>query len=333
LRLWVASTDYSGEISISDEILKRVVESYRRIRNTLRFLLANLADFDIKQHELPLSQWVEIDLYVLLLTQRTQGWVCGSRGMGVEEIYYGGSYNHYDFNFTVREIHDFCSETLGSFYLDLLKDRLYTCQVNSIARRSAQNALYHIAHSLIRMLAPILSFTAEEAWQHLTGNDNDSVMLHGWDEYIRRFHFELEEHDINSTELERRWQTVEQLRKDSKKQLEALRQAGDIGSSLAADISIYANSEAYFSELTTFGDELRFIFNTSSVTVIRGSNPLAVRSILSPDIQLLITPGTHPKCERCWHYRADVGGDAAHATICGRCLANLFGAGEERRYA
>ncbi len=332
LRLWAASTDYSGELTISDEILKRVVESYRRIRNTLRFLLANIADFDIKRHELPLNQWLEIDVYALLLTQDIQHFVCGAQGVN-KQIYYGGNYNDYDFHVAIRNLHDFCSDTLGSFYLDILKDRLYTCPADSTARRSAQNALYHIAHSLIRMLAPILSFTAEEAWQHLTGNDNDSVMLHGWYTYIQRIHFELEKNGIQNSELQHRWQTVAQLRNDSKKQLEVLRQSGAIGSSLAADITIFTNSENYFSELSTFQDDLRFVFVTSSVTLSRGWHPLAVRSTLSPDIQLLVTPSTQPKCERCWHYRADVGSDAQHATLCARCVSNLFGSGEVRRYA
>ncbi len=309
LRLWVAATDYSAELGISDEILKRVVEAYRRIRNTLRFLLANLADYDHTQHALPAAQWLEIDRYAVAFTQALQESV-------IED------YRRYDFHIVVQKLQQFCSEELGAFYLDILKDRLYTSGENSKARRAAQNALHHITHSLTRLMAPIMSFTAEEVWSIWRAVPDDSVFLHTW--YV------LPEID-GAAGLQERWTRLRAIRASVQKQLETLRADGQIGSSLAAEVTLYANGEQ-LPFLQSFGDDLRFVLITSQARVASGSTPQAIPSEVA-DVAVQATPSEQPKCVRCWHYRADVGGDATHPEICGRCVANLCGDGEPRTYA
>ncbi|MEW6313659.1 MAG: isoleucine--tRNA ligase [Pseudomonadota bacterium] len=306
LRLWVAATDYSGELTISDEILKRVVESYRRIRNTLRFLLANLADFDVHKDALPLEQWLEIDRYALALTRRLQ-----------EEIT-TQHYQRYEFHLAVQALQTFCSEELGGFYLDILKDRLYTAGKDSAARRSAQSALYHIAHSVVRLMAPMLSFTAEEAWQHLTGSAgfaDDSVFLHTW----HKLPVQADENELIS-----RWGKLRSFRADVLKQLEEQRALGKIGSSLAAEVEIYASGDSH-RLLRALGDDLRFVLIVSRAVLHEVAVPT--------EEKVMVLPSAHAKCERCWHYRADVGSDAQHPALCGRCVSNLYGAGEPRRHA
>ncbi|MEK7875001.1 MAG: isoleucine--tRNA ligase [Pseudomonadota bacterium] len=301
LRLWVAQTDYSGELSISDEILKRVVESYRRIRNTLRFLLANLADFDIKAHALPVEEWLEIDRYALERVRELQKKLTGD-------------YERYEFHLAVKRFVSFCSEDLGGFYLDILKDRLYTTREDSKSRRSAQNALWHITNCLLRLMSPILSFTAEEAWQIFSGNAERSIFEEVW--------HTLPEQRMDQSALAS-WEDIRQLREMVNKNLEERRIAGQIGSSLAAELDIDAHGPAYDS-LKRLGNDLRFVFITSRATVHhRAGGPIQAR----------VTPSTHRKCERCWHYRSDVGAAAAYPDLCGRCVANLHGAGEPRAYA
>jgi isoleucyl-tRNA synthetase len=322
LRLWVAATDYSGELSISREILKRVVESYRRIRNTLRFLLANLADFDAARDALPMEEWLEIDRYAWLMTHDLQGILVPSGNYeGKLDFPFPGCYGRYEFHLIVQSLQTFCSEDLGGFYLDIIKDRLYTTPANSRARRSAQNALYHITQSLVRLMAPILSFTAEEAWEVLAGGAT-SVFEQAW------YKFQLPR---NMDGLRARWRKLRDLRSDVLKQLEALRAAGKVGSSLQGEVELYANGES--SEfLKSFADDLRFVFITSQATVKGGAPAGAVGTTL-PDVSINVYPSPHPKCERCWHYRADVGANTAHPQLCGRCVSNLFGTGEPRRYA
>jgi isoleucyl-tRNA synthetase len=304
IRLWVGLTDYSSELSISDEILKRVVESYRRIRNTLRFLLANTADFDPARHALPVEAWIEIDRYAVAMTARLQKEVTES-------------YARFEFQPAMQRLQTFCSEDLGGFYLDILKDRLYTAGKDSAARRSAQNALYHINQSLLRLMAPVLSFTAEEAWELLQGKD-ESVFLHTW--------YELPQ--VPDPEpLLARWERLRLHRATVQKHLEELRVAGKIGSALAAEVQLQASGEPY-DYLRSFADDLRFVFITSQAQVVNGSGAPA-----GDEVAVRVTPSQHPKCERCWHYRSDVGGSAEHPGICGRCVSNLFGKGEERRYA
>ncbi|MBY0577691.1 MAG: isoleucine--tRNA ligase [Burkholderiales bacterium] len=299
LRLWVASTDYSGELTISDEILKRVTESYRRIRNTVRFLLANLADFDFQRDALPLEKWLEIDRYALALSASLQ-----------REL--TGHYEKYEFHVIAQRLHHFCSEDLGGFYLDILKDRLYTSGGNSSARRSAQNALYHVLQSLIRLLAPILSFTSEEAWEFFTGSGEESVFFHIWHEFPEV---------ADSAHLLSKWEKLREYRGEAQKHLEDARQSNLIGSSLAAEIEIRASGEK-FALLDSLADDLRFVLVTSKTTLVQ-----------SDEEKILVSASPHEKCERCWHYREDVGIDPAHPAICGRCVSNLYGEGEARTHA
>jgi isoleucyl-tRNA synthetase len=309
LRFWIAATDYSGELSISDEILKRVVEGYRRIRNTLRFLLANIADFDIARDKIEPESWLEIDRYALVLTAKLQAEV-------------SDDYKRYQFHGAIQKIQSFCSEDLGGFYLDVLKDRLYTAGEKSAARRSAQNALYHMTQTLVRLMAPILSFTAEEVWGVLTGKLDDSVFLHTWYE-LPAIH--------GAEQLLQRWTRMRQLRAAVTKQIEELRVVGKIGSSLAAELDLYAQGEAE-RFLNSFEDDVRFIFITSQARVYSGQHADSQPSGID-GVSVYARASTHLKCERCWHYRADVGANQEHPTICGRCVQNLFGAGEPRRYA
>lgn len=303
LRLWVASTDYSGELSISDEILKRTVETYRRVRNTLRFLLANLADFNPVADSLPSQEWMEIDRYMLVSTEALQD----------ELVRF---YERYEFHQIVTRLHHFCSEDLGGFYLDILKDRLYTTQADGVPRRSAQSALYHIVHSLARLFAPILSFTAEEVWQQLSESTEDSIFLQTWHS------FPAQPHDAQA--LVQRWQQLRELRARVLKQLEDARIQGKIGSSLAAVVEIYVAEENY-ALLKSLGDDLRFVLITSEVHLQR-VDTVAEEAVI-------VTASTHQKCERCWHYRQDVGSVPDHPTLCSRCANNLSGPGECRHYA
>ena len=300
LRLWTASTDYSGELTISDEILKRVVESYRRIRNTLRFLLANIADFDATRDAVPVEQWLEIDRYALALTQKLQDDLCGD-------------YERYEFHFAVQKLLGFCSEDLGGFYLDILKDRLYTAGENSRARRSAQNALYHITQSLARLIAPVLSFTGEEVWATLNGKDDVSVFEQLW--------YKLPDSGLDGAAVSA-WGDIRAVREQVNKKLEEQRVAGAIGSALQAEVDVYA-PKATYDLLARLGDDLRLVFITSRANV----------HLREGELEIKVAASGHVKCERCWHYRSDVGSNANHPTLCGRCVSNLYGSGEARHYA
>ena len=299
LRLWVASTDYSGELTISDEILKRVADAYRRIRNTLRFLLANLADFDPAQDALPVDDWLEIDRYAMVMLGEFQAELLAA-------------YDKYEFHHAVQRLHHFCSEDLGGFYLDILKDRLYTTAAGSHARRSAQNALHHITHALARLMAPYLSFTGEEVWQQLADNVDDSIFLHGWHRLPA---------PADKTQLAAKWPRIRTTLAEVRKHLETLRAAGEIGSSLQAEVAIHASGEKH-QALAALGEDLRFVLITSAATLTQAATD-AIHAHASP----------HAKCERCWHYRADVGSHSEHPGLCGRCYSNLFGAGETRHHA
>jgi len=298
LRLWVASTDYSGELTISDEILKRVVEAYRRIRNTLRFLLANTADFEMAKNGLPVEQWLEIDRYAIALTRQMQDAVLAD-------------YRVYSFHTAMQRLRHFCSEDLGAFYLDILKDRLYTAGANSTARRAAQTALWHILQTLTRLMAPILSFTAEEIWA-LTCQ-SDSVFLSVWHEPPRLA-------DVDA--LIASWTRLRELRALASKEIEELRVAGQVGSSLQAEVIYYADGADY-DLLASLGDNLRFVVIASAARVEKAAGETRVE----------VGALAHAKCERCWHVRADVDADPAHPGLCGRCVSNLYGAGEPRDYA
>jgi len=294
IRLWAAATDYSGELSISDEILKRVVESYRRMRNTLRFLLANTSDFDAAKHAVPVAEMVEIDRYALAMTAEMQKAVTAD-------------YERYQFHLVTQRLQAFCSEDLGAFFVDILKDRLYTCKADSVARRSAQTALWHITQSLVRLMAPILSFTAEELWQAFTGRSDDSVFFHTWHELPQ---------PKDAAALLARWTRLRELRAPVRKEIEELRAAGKVGSSLQAEVEFHAEGDD-FEILRSLGEDLKFVMLTSAAHVHRGPAEVAVKA------------SAHRKCERCWHYRADVNDEA----LCGRCQSNLNGPGERRTHA
>ena len=299
LRLWVATTDYSGELSISEEILKRVVESYRRLRNTLRFLLANTDDFDAKAHSLPVADWLEIDRYALAMTRKLQ-----------DEL--AAHYAAYEFHLVAQKLQSFCSEDLGGFYLDILKDRLYTSARDSKARRAAQNTLYHITQALTRLMAPILSFTGEEVHAVLGRNAEDSVFFHTWHALPEQ---------TEEAALLVRWQQIRDYRAQVLKELENARSAGQIGSSLQAEVILHVQPDTH-ALLSSLGDDLRFVLITSKVELVPAE-----------ENRILVIASGHAKCERCWHYREDVGADPAHPQLCGRCASNLFGEGEARRHA
>ena len=306
LRLWTGLSDYSGEQSISDEILKRVVESYRRIRNTLRFLLANTDDFDVAKDSLPVEAWMEIDRYALVLTDELQKKVLAH-------------YAKFEFQPAMQSIQNFCSEDLGGFYLDILKDRLYTTHAKSIPRRAAQTALHHILQTLTRLIAPVLSFTAEEVWAVVQKNSDDSVFLHQYAEIPNI---------TDAEDLKRRWTWLRSVRTNVLKQLEVARAEGKIGSSLQAEVDfrVPPDLEGWWKKPAS---ELRFIFITSRADVAETLEGYPNEI----EVNVEITPSPHPKCERCWHYRVDVGSNSEHPTICGRCVSNLFGEGEKRFYA
>jgi isoleucyl-tRNA synthetase len=295
IRLWVAASDYSGDIAGDDKILARVVDAYRRIRNTLRFLLANVNDFDPAKDAVPLADMLEIDRYALSRASEFQAEVLAH-------------YEVYEFHPVVAKLQVYCSEDLGAFYLDVLKDRLYTTAPKSLARRSAQTALWHITHAMLRWMAPFLSFTAEEAWKVF--GDSESIFL---EEYA----------EIGSpdTELLARWNRIRAIRELANKEIEALREKGRVGSSLQANLAITA-PPADHALLASLGDDLKFVFITSQVRLHAGE-ALVIEA----------QPSTHLKCDRCWHWRADVGSDPAHPALCGRCVSNLFGAGEVRVHA
>ncbi|MBS3936105.1 MAG: isoleucine--tRNA ligase [Sulfuritalea sp.] len=323
LRLWVAATDYSGELTISKEILDRVVEVYRRLRNTLKFLLANTADFDAQKNMLPVDRWLEIDRYALALTHELQANCVAA-------------YDRYEFHRVVQALQNFCAEDLGAFYLDILKDRLYTAAADSRARRSAQSALWHIVQSITRLMAPILSFTAEEIHQ-VTGRD--SVMLETWHALPA-----VAEKDV----LVSRWQAIRAVRAEVLKAIEEVRSAGGVGSSLQAEVEIKAADETH-ALLASLGDDLKFVLICSKVNLLKvGAGGTAVQdpptpspalsggetgSALRASVTISVVPTQHQKCARCWHWRDDVGHDAAHPELCGRCTSNLHGAGEVRGFA
>ena len=294
LRLWVASTDYSGELFISNEILKRVVESYRRMRNTLRFLLANTSDFDPAKHAVAVAELVEIDRYALAMAAHMQEQVTAD-------------YARYQFHLVAQKLQAFCSEDLGAFYLDVLKDRLYTCGADSAPRRSAQTALWHITQSLVRLIAPILSFTAEELWQEFARKKDDSVFFQTWHELPT---------PPNGGELLAKWARLRELRAPVRKEVEALRADGKVGSSLQAEVEVTAPAADY-ELLASLGADLKFLMIASAARVTRGEG-LAAK----------VVPSAHPKCERCWHYLADVNDEG----LCGRCQSNLRGPGETRKH-
>jgi len=313
LRLWVCSSDYSGEMAVSDQILQRSADAYRRIRNTARFLLSNLNGFDPKVDALPPEQMLDLDRWAVDRARLLQAEI-------VE------AYDTYKFWNVYQKVHNFCVQELGGFYLDIIKDRQYTTQANSIARRSCQTALYHIAEALVRWIAPVLSFTAEELWQYLPGEHNDSVMLNAWYDGLA----ELPADQALGREF---WNTVMGVKEAVNKELENLRSAKAIRGNLEAEVTLFVEP-ALSEQLAKLGDELRFVLITSQAALapLAEAGADAVETEL-PGLKLRILKSTETKCARCWHFRADVGTHAAHPEICSRCVDNIEGAGEVRQHA
>ncbi|MGN1392709.1 MAG: isoleucine--tRNA ligase [Succinivibrionaceae bacterium] len=313
LRLWVASTDYSGEMTVSDEILKRSADAYRRIRNTTRFLLANLNGFDPEKDLVSFDKMVALDKWAVSLAKETQ-----------EEIQ--KYYEAFDFHTVVQKIMQFCSIDMGSFYLDIIKDRQYTAKADSLARRSCQTALYLIAEAIVRWFAPILSFTAQETWELLPGKRDKYVFTSEWYKGLES----LSETDEMNNEF---WQEIKVIRDEVNKKLEAARNEKLIGSSLQAEVVIYADEQKK-TILDKLGDELRFVQIVSKITVL----PLDERSSTASDADIQgfaieVNQSKAQKCERCWHYVESVGTINGHENICSRCVSNIEGNGEERKFA
>ena len=298
MRLWVAASDYSGDIAIDDKVLARVVDAYRRIRNTLRFLLANTSDFDAATDAVVPDEMLEIDRWAIARAAQFQ----------IEAL---AHYEAYEFHPVVAKLQVFCSEDLGAFYLDVLKDRLYTTAPKSLARRSAQSALWQLAHAMLRWMAPFLSFTAEEAWQVFAPGRSASIFVETY------WHFETPD-----AALLAKWERIRAIRDLVNKEIETLRAAGRIGSSLQANLRLRAAGDDHLL-LASLGDDLRFVMITSRATLDRSDDALAID----------VAPSADTKCERCWHWRDDVGRDPDHPTLCGRCTSNLFGSGEARSVA
>jgi isoleucyl-tRNA synthetase len=315
LRLWVASTDYSGEMTVSDEILKRSADAYRRMRNTARFLLANLNGFDPAHDALAPDDMLSLDRWVLMTAADLQQRIVTA-------------YRDYAFHRVYQLVHNFCTVEMGSFYLDIIKDRQYTTQRDSRARRSAQTAMYHVVEALARWVTPILSFTAEDIWRHIPGDRGDSILLEEW--------YPLPKVD-DETMGRAFWRQVIEVREVVSKELETLRASGAIGASLAAEVDLYCDT-GLFADLERLGDELRFVLITSYARI----HPLADRPADAVDVvvgdgdrrlALRVSASAYAKCVRCWHQRADVGNHAEHPQLCGRCVENVTGSGEQRQFA
>ena len=310
LRLWVAATEYRAEMSISDEILTRMADSYRRIRNTTRYLLANLSGFE-EASLLPVTDMLPLDQWALARAHELQKEVLGA-------------YERFQFHMIYQKLHQFCVVDMGGFYLDILKDRMYTMPASSRGRRSAQTAMFHILQGLVRWLAPVLSFTAEEIWRYMPGRRGESVFLENW--------YSLPALPADAVDRGF-WSEVITVRQAVARELEKLRVAGDIGSGLDAEVDIYGD-EAWLKRLRRLGDELRFVFITSYVRL----HPLSEKTSDSVDTEIKglavrAVPSAFPKCIRCWHHREDVGKSREHPQICGRCVQNVAGPGETRSYA
>ena len=316
LRLWVSSTDYTAEITVSDEILKRTADSYRRIRNTSRFLLANLNGFNPATDMLPESDMLALDKWAVAQTLQVQNEIIDA-------------YKNYNFHIIYQKLHNFCSEDMGSFYLDVIKDRQYTTHKDSVARRSAQTAIYHIIETMTRWMAPILSFTADEIWQQIPGKHGDSVLLETWYDKL----FALKSSDTMNFDF---WSAIQQTRTQVSKQLEQIRVDGKIGSSLDAQVKLYC-SDKLFNHLSALSDELRFVLITSYASVHPSSEAPESNEVFELEngetISVSVEKSAHKKCTRCWHLREDVGTHAQHPELCGRCVDNVDGKGEERHYA
>ena len=321
LRLWVTATDYRAEMHVSDGILKRMVDTYRRLRNvdtyrrlrnTARYLLANLSDFNPTTDCINFDDLLELDQWALDQAVIMQAEVTSA-------------YTDYQFHQVFQKLQRFCGVEMSSFYFDIIKDRMYTTRQNSLARRSAQTTMYHIIEALVRWLAPVLSFTADEVWQYIPGERSASVFLEEWYDQMPA--------NPGADTRCRYWQQIIQLKDVVSKQLEKLRIAGEIGSALDAEVRLYCD-EAWLSRLRRIEDELHFILITSDVTLaVQSVRPETAVTTDLPGIDLRVITVPYNKCARCWHRRQDVGQDRQHPKLCKRCITNLSAAGELRRYA
>lgn len=313
LRLWVAATDFSGDMSVSDEILKRTADSYRKIRNTARYFLSNLDGFDHQKHEVPYAEMLELDKWAI------------ARAAALQDALIK-HYENYQFHQIYQKLHNFCVVEMSNFYLDIIKDRLYTLKVDSLARQSAQTAQYHIIHALTRWIAPILSFTADELWEFIPGEKNGSVFAAEWYEFPK-----LDESGLFNNNW---WQEIAGIKTAVNKAMEQKRKDGVIGGSLTANVTLYC-SEGIKNKFAQLKDELRFVFICSEVSLqdlrARGAD-LQGEATEIEGLRITIEKSEAEKCVRCWHYRADVGQAKAHPELCSRCVANVEGTGEVREF-
>jgi isoleucyl-tRNA synthetase len=314
MRLWISSADYTREITVSDEILKRAADAYRRIRNTARYLLSNISDFNPETDLVSPEKMLTLDRWAVAQAAESQAKIIAA-------------YNEMQFHLVYQEMLQFCSIQMGSLYLDITKDRQYTMQANSVERRSAQTASYHILRALTRWMTPILSFTAEELWKKMPSETADFAILSEWYDGL----FELTENEA-ITEVD--WQTIFAVRDASSKLLETLRKDKSIGSSLNAEVLVHCSSDT-FEALNKLGDELRFVLMTSAALVQQADaqpeGSVVAEGLDNVWLQAMASP--HDKCVRCWHHQEDVGTHDDHPELCGRCVNNIDGLGEERKYA
>jgi len=312
LRLWVASTDYRSEITASDEILKRTADTYRRLRNTARFLLSNLNGFDPAKDMLTAEQMLPLDRWAVNAAFETQAVI-------------KSAYSEYNFLVATQKMHHFCAMDMGSFYLDIIKDRQYTAKAGSLAHKSCQTALYHIMQAMVRWFMPIMSFTAQELWPHIPGNQNNNQETLFWETWYEGL-FVSEGMDNISLQD---WKVISQVKDEVNRYIEQMRKDGGIGSSLEAEVVLYVSDELAAS-LEKLQDELRFVLITSQAKVVKGQ---AGTGTELEGLSIELSASSHEKCERCWHRREDIGLDAQHPTLCARCVENVDGQGEVRQYA
>lgn len=312
LRLWVAATDFSGEMSVSDEILKRTADSYRRIRNTTRFFLSGLNDFDPAENLVASEDMLALDR-----------WAVGRAAQLQEEII--AAYDSFQFHQIYQKLHNFCVTDMGGFYLDIIKDRLYTSKADGVPRRSAQTALYHLCEAFVRWITPIMSFTADEIWGYMPGDRSTSPFVAHWYNGL----VELGDADTMGPEF---WQQAMQVKTEVNRKLETARAEGLIGSGLDAEVTLYCSAELQ-QQLNLLGDELRFLLITSSARIVAEERGDPDGDTEVEELRIVVTASDKSKCSRCWHRSEDIGTDAEHPELCGRCVKNAFGAGEARRFA
>ena len=311
LRLWIASADFSGEMTVSDEILNRAGDSYRRIRNTARYFLSNLDGFDPAEHAVEHSDLLALDRWAIDCAAQLQ-----------EEII--SAYDQFQFHLIYQKLHNFCVRDMGGFYLDIIKDRIYTCPEDSLPRRSAQTALFHIAEAFTRWISPILSFTAHEIWGFMPGKRESSVFLAEWYPLPRL----MADEKIDQQD----WAAILQAKEAINKVIEDQRNQGVIKGSLGADIQLFVSPELQQS-LAKLGDELRFVTITSKASLLPLTEAADASDSMLEGLKVSVQRSTAEKCVRCWHFIADVGSSPEHPEICGRCVSNLDAGGEVRHYA